>query len=111
MALMDAGRRYLVGLSRRLRRSIAGAIAAGFGRYSRRYAVRTRVNQEELGELTALAEETIAGIRVVKGLGAGAALSARFRRRSDRVVGTALAVADVDAVFLPALEALPLIGI
>ena len=86
-------------------------VSVGFGRYSRRYADRTKVNQEELGELTALAEETIAGIRVVKGLGAGDALSARFRARSDRVVATSLAVADVDAVFLPALEALPLIGV
>jgi ATP-binding cassette, subfamily B, bacterial len=86
-------------------------LSVGFGRYSRRYAERTKVNQEELGELTALAEETIAGIRVVKGLGAGEALSARFRARSDRVVATSLAVADVDAVFLPALEALPLIGV
>jgi len=86
-------------------------LSVGFGRYSRRYAERTKVNQEELGELTALAEETIAGIRVVKGLGAGAALSARFRARSDRVVTTSLAVADVDAVFLPALEALPLVGV
>jgi ATP-binding cassette subfamily B protein len=86
-------------------------VSVGFGRYSRRYAERTKVNQEELGELTALAEETIAGIRVVKGLGAGAALSARFRARSDRVVATSLRVADVDAVFLPALEALPLVGV
>jgi ATP-binding cassette subfamily B protein len=86
-------------------------LSVGFGRYSRRYAARTKVNQEELGELTVLAEETIAGIRVVKGLGAGDALSARFRARSDRVVATSLAVADVDAVFLPALEALPLIGV
>jgi ATP-binding cassette subfamily B protein len=86
-------------------------VSIGFGRYSRRYAARTKVNQEELAELTALAEETISGIRVVKGLGAGPALSARFRRRSQRVVDTALAVADVDAVFLPALEALPLVGI
>jgi ATP-binding cassette subfamily B protein len=86
-------------------------LSIGFGRYSRRYAVRTKVNQEELAELTALAEETISGIRVVKGLGAGAALSARFRGRSQRVVATALDVANVDAVFLPALEAVPLVGI
>jgi ATP-binding cassette subfamily B protein len=86
-------------------------LSVGFGRYSRRYASTTKTNQEELGELTVLAEETIAGIRVVKGLGAGAALSARFRARSDRVVATSLAVADVDAVFLPALEALPLVGV
>ena len=86
-------------------------VSIGFGRYSRRYAERTKINQEELAELTTLAEETIAGIRVAKGLGAGDALSARFRRQSGRVVDTALAVADVDAVFLPALEALPLIGV
>jgi ATP-binding cassette subfamily B protein len=35
---------------------------------------------------------------------------ARFKRASDDVVRTALDVANVDAVFLPALEALPLIG-
>jgi ATP-binding cassette, subfamily B, bacterial len=86
-------------------------LSIGFGRYSARYASRTKINQEELGELTALVEETISGIRVVKGLGAGGALSARFRRKSDEVVRTALDVANVDAVFLPALEALPLVGI
>ncbi|HVC86914.1 MAG TPA: ABC transporter ATP-binding protein [Gaiellaceae bacterium] len=86
-------------------------LSIGFGRYSRRYAERTKINQAELGELTELVEETIAGVRVVKGLGAGDALDARFRRRSNEVVRTALEVANVDAVFLPALEALPLIGI
>jgi ATP-binding cassette, subfamily B, bacterial len=45
----------------------------------------------------------------VKGLGAGAALSRRFRRQSDDVVRRALDVAAVDAVFLPALELLPLL--
>ena len=86
-------------------------ISLGGARYSRRYAERTRINQERLSDTTVLAEETIAGIRVVKGLGAEAALRARFRRESDEVVRTALAVADVDAVFLPVLEALPLIGV
>jgi ATP-binding cassette, subfamily B, bacterial len=86
-------------------------ISIGFARYSKRYAERTRVNQEELAGLTALAEETITGIRVVKGVGAGDALSARFRRQSQRVVDTALEVANVDAVFLPAIETLPLVGI
>jgi ATP-binding cassette subfamily B protein len=85
-------------------------ISVGFWRYSARYAERTRVLQEELAVATALAEETIAGIRVVKGLGAGPELSRRFRAASDRIVDRALAVADVDALFLPALEALPLVG-
>ena len=85
-------------------------LSIGFGRYSERYAERTKINQEELATATTLVEESIAGVRVVKGLGAEAALSARFRERSDEVVRTALDVAHVDAVFLPALEALPLIG-
>ena len=85
-------------------------LSVGFGRYSERYAERTKINQERLAAATSLVEESIAGVRVVKGMGAEAALSARFRQRSDDVVRTALDVADVDAVFLPALEALPLIG-
>ena len=85
-------------------------LSIGFGRYSERYAERTKINQERLAAATSLVEESIAGVRVVKGLGAEAALSARFRERSDDVVRTALDVAGVDAVFLPALEALPLIG-
>ena len=86
-------------------------VSLGFGRYSKRYAERTKVNQEQLGEATSLVEETIAGIRVVKGLGAGEPLAERFRRKSNEVVETALDVANVDAVFLPVLEALPLIGL
>ena len=86
-------------------------IAFGFWRYSSRYAERTRLLQEELADATTLVEETVAGIRVVKGLGAGSALSARFRRQSDLVVARALDVANVDAVFLPLLEVLPLLAI
>jgi len=86
-------------------------IAFGFWRYSSRYAERTRLLQEELANATTLVEETVAGVRVVKGLGAGDALSTRFRRQSDAVVRRALDVAGVDAVFLPLLELLPLLAI
>ena len=86
-------------------------IAFGFWRYSSRYSERTRLLQEELAATTTLVEETVAGVRVVNGLGAGEALSARFRRQSDAVVRRALDVAGVDAVFLPLLELLPLLAI
>ena len=86
-------------------------VSIGFWRYSARYRDTTKALQEELGEATALVEETVSGVRVVKGLGAGEPLARRFRDRSDRVVGRALDVAGVDAVFLPALELLPLIGV
>src|SRR5919204_443877 len=84
--------------------------AAGWA-YSRRYHERTTRLQEELARSATLAEETISGIRVVKGLGAGDALSRRFRRQSDTIVQRGLDVARVDAVFLPALELLPLLGL
>jgi ATP-binding cassette subfamily B protein len=79
--------------------------------YSRRYDTGTRRLQEAWGEASTLVEETVSGIRVVKGLGAGDALSRRFRERSDEVLRRALDLARLDAVFNPFLEMLPLIGI
>jgi ATP-binding cassette, subfamily B, bacterial len=86
-------------------------VSIGFWRYSALYRGRTSRLQEELGSATSLVEETVSGIRVVKGLGAGRTLGSRFRTTSDRVVDRALDVARVDAIFLPVLEALPLVGI
>src|ERR671935_473449 len=79
--------------------------------YSRKYEVGTRRLQESWAEAATLVEETVAGIRVVKGLGAGAALSSRFRRKSDDVYDRAIVLARLDAVFNPLLEMLPLLGI
>jgi ATP-binding cassette, subfamily B, bacterial len=79
--------------------------------YSRRYHVRTEQLQEGWADAATLAEETVSGIRVVKGLGAGAALSRRFRARSDTIVRRALDIAALDAVFMPVLELLPLLGL
>jgi ATP-binding cassette, subfamily B, bacterial len=86
-------------------------VSIGFWRYSALYRGRTSRLQEELASATSLVEETVSGIRVVKGLGAGREVSARFRATSDRVVDRALDVARIDGVFLPVLEALPLVGI
>src|SRR3954463_1056152 len=79
--------------------------------YSRRYDARTRRLQQAWADAATLVEETVSGIRVVKGLGAGAALSGRFRERSDTIVRRALDIARLDPVFNPALELLPLVGI
>jgi ATP-binding cassette, subfamily B, bacterial len=79
--------------------------------YSRRYDTGTQRLQEAWGEASTLVEETVSGIRVVKGLGAGDALAGRFRDRSDEVLRRALELARLDAVFNPFLEMLPLIGI
>jgi ATP-binding cassette subfamily B protein len=79
--------------------------------YSRRYHERTERLQESWGATATLAEETVVGIRVVKGLGAGGPLSAQFRERSGTIVDRALAIARLDALFMPALEFLPMLGL
>ena len=84
-------------------------LSFAFWRYARRYVARTHALQEELGHTSALVEESVTGIRVVKGLGAGEAMSQRFRAVSDRVYDRSMDVARLDAVFLPALEPVPLL--
>jgi ATP-binding cassette, subfamily B, bacterial len=79
--------------------------------YSRRYHARTERLQERWGETATLVEETVSGIRVVKGLGAGGPLAAEFRRRSRSIVDRALDIARLDAVFMPTLEFLPMLGL
>jgi ATP-binding cassette subfamily B protein len=86
-------------------------VSLGAWLYSRRYDAGTRQLQESWAQGSTLVEETVSGIRVVKGLGAGAALEGRFRRRSDEIMDRALHLARLDAVFIPFLEMLPLLGI
>jgi ATP-binding cassette subfamily B protein len=86
-------------------------IGVGAWLYSRQYERGTRRLQESWAETSTLVEESVSGIRVVKGLGAGDALSGRFRGRSDEVMRRALDLARLDAVFIPVLEMLPLLGI
>jgi ATP-binding cassette, subfamily B, bacterial len=79
--------------------------------YSRRYHARTERLQESWGRTATLTEETVVGIRVVKGLGAGRPLAAQFRERSGTIVERALDIARLDAIFMPTLEFLPLLGL
>jgi ATP-binding cassette subfamily B protein len=86
-------------------------IGAGAWLYSRQYERGTRALQESWAEASTLVEESVSGIRVIKGLGAGDALSDRFSRRSREIMDRALHLARLDAVFIPVLEMLPLLGI
>jgi ATP-binding cassette subfamily B protein len=79
--------------------------------YSRRYHAYTERLQEAWGAAASLVEETVAGIRVVKGIGAGRPLAGEFRTRSSRIVDRALEIARLDAVFMPTLEFLPMLGL
>jgi ATP-binding cassette subfamily B protein len=79
--------------------------------YSRRYHAYTERLQASWGAAATLVEETVAGIRVVKGIGAGRPLAGEFRTRSSAIVDRALAIARLDATFMPTLEFLPMLGL
>jgi ATP-binding cassette subfamily B protein len=67
--------------------------------------------QQESAELAAVVEETVAGVRVVKGFGAERVQAARLRVEADDVYLQSMEAARVRARYLPALELLPNIGL
>jgi len=67
--------------------------------------------QSELAELSVLVEETVSGVRVVKGFGAEPEFARRMWDRAGRVYEQALKVVRVRANYLPALDFIPAIGV
>ena len=80
-------------------------------RFSRRLHPAVMGIQQESAELAAVVEETVAGVRVVKGFGAEPVQAARLQATADAVYGRSMEAARVRATFLPALELLPNIGL
>jgi ATP-binding cassette subfamily B protein len=80
-------------------------------RYSRRLHPAVMGIQQESAELASVVEETVAGVRVVKGFGAEPVQAARLRTEADDVYACSMEAASVRATFLPALELLPNIGL
>jgi ATP-binding cassette subfamily B protein len=79
-------------------------------RFSRRLAPSVMGIQRESAELASVVEETVAGVRVVKGLGAESAQARRLRAEADDVYAESIAAARTRARFVPGLEMLPNIG-
>ena len=67
--------------------------------------------QRESAELASVVEESVAGVRVVKGFGAEGVLRGRLRTEADDVYGASMDAARTRATFLPALELLPNVGL
>ncbi|HEY2936795.1 MAG TPA: ABC transporter ATP-binding protein [Gaiellaceae bacterium] len=77
--------------------------------YTTRYRELVTGQQEQIARSATLVEETVSGIRVVKGLGAGRAMIGRYGEVNGRVVDRGLEIATLDARFLPFLEVVPLL--
>jgi ATP-binding cassette subfamily B protein len=80
-------------------------------RFSRRLYPSVMGIQRESAELAAVVEESVAGVRVIKGLGAERVQAARLKGEAEDVYDESMAAARTRARFLPALELLPNIGL
>ena len=67
--------------------------------------------QAEQAELATVVEETIGGVRVVKGFGAEEVQSKRLRKEADDIRGVSIQAARIRAKYLPAIDLLPQIGL
>ena len=76
-------------------------------RFARRMGPVAFEQQRKLGDLSGVVEETVAGIRAVKGFGAERVQSQRLRAAADAVLDRSLAAARLRAGFLPVLDLLP----
>ena len=80
-------------------------------RFSHRMGPVGFAQQRKLGDLSGVVEETVAGIRAVKGFGAEAVQSQRLEDEADAVLDRALAAARLRAGFLPLVDLLPMISL
>ncbi|OWY62139.1 hypothetical protein B7486_60035, partial [cyanobacterium TDX16] len=67
--------------------------------------------QRESAQVAAVVEETVSGIRVVKGFGAEGSQAARLRTEADDLYDQSISANDVRARYLPAMELLPNVGL
>ena len=61
--------------------------------------------------LATIVEESVSGVRVVKGFGAAGVQSGKLRNEADRIRSVSLDAARIRARFLPAIDLLPQIGL
>ena len=80
-------------------------------RFTRRIQPVSLRLQQELAELSGVVEESVAGIRVVKGFGAEKTQAAKLKDEADAVLDRSLAAARLRAAFLPLVDLLPTLSL
>ena len=80
-------------------------------RFSKRIHPAVLAVQAEQAELAAVVEETVSGVRVIKGFGAEAVQADRLRKEAEDIRGVAMKAANIRSSFLPAIDLLPSIGL
>jgi len=80
-------------------------------RFSTRLHPEVMAIQRESAQLASVVEETVSGVRVVKGFGSQDVQARRLRVEADDVYDASMAAARVRGRYLPALDLLPNIGL
>jgi ATP-binding cassette subfamily B protein len=80
-------------------------------RFSHRIAPVSLRLQQELGDLSGVVEETVAGVRVVKGFGSEKLQAERLEAEADEVLDQALKAAWMRSGFLPLIDFLPALAL
>ena len=79
--------------------------------FSRRIHPAVMAVQQEQAQLATVVEESVSGVRVIKGFGAHEVTAARLRKEADDIRTESLEAARIRSAFLPALDLLPNIGL
>jgi ATP-binding cassette subfamily B protein len=80
-------------------------------RFSRSIHPTVLAVQAEQAQLATVVEESVSGVRVVKGFGAEGVQAAKLRVEADDIRREALESARIRSTFLPAIDLLPNIGL
>jgi ATP-binding cassette subfamily B protein len=86
-------------------------LAIASARFSHRLHPVSLQLQEELGDYSGVVEESVAGVRVVKGFGTEDRQKAQLAVEADQVLDRALAGAKLRANFLPLVDFLPALAL
>ncbi|GFH35611.1 ABC transporter ATP-binding protein [Streptomyces pacificus] len=80
-------------------------------RFEVRYSSQARAAQDQVGDLTTVVEESVLGIRVIKGFGRHRSQAAAFRALSERLRGTELVKARLLAGIFGVIMTVPELAI
>jgi ATP-binding cassette subfamily B protein len=80
-------------------------------RFSTRLHPQAMAIQRESAQLASVVEETVSGVRIVKGFGAERVQAKRLESEADDLYEASMGAARVRARYLPALDLLPNIGL
>ena len=80
-------------------------------RFSRQIHPAVLAVQQEQAQLATVVEESVSGVRVIKGFGAERVQARKLKTEADDIWNVSLVAARIRSKFLPALDLLPSIGL